>query len=121
MKKKALIIGTGLAGLSTALRLTKNGYEVEMVEKYHQPGGRLNLLEKDGFKFDMAPTFFSMSYEFTELINYCGISMPFEFVELDPLYSVHFEGDKRSYLIHKNPQFRFNIYLYSFYFRYLNF
>ncbi len=104
MTKKALVIGTGLAGLSTALRLTKHGYEVEMVDKYHQPGGRLNLLEKDGFKFDMAPTFFSMSYEFTELINYCGIEMPFEFVELDPLYSVHFEGDKRSYLIHKNIQ-----------------
>lgn len=104
MAKKALVIGTGLAGLSTALRLTKHGYEVEMVDKYHQPGGRLNLLEKDGFKFDMAPTFFSMSYEFTELINYCGIEMPFEFVELDPLYSVHFEGDKRSYLIHKNIQ-----------------
>ncbi len=104
MKKKALIIGTGLAGLSTALRLIKNGYEVEMVEKYHQPGGRLNLLEKDGFKFDLAPTFFSMSYEFNELINYCGIDMPFEFVELDPLYSVHFEGDNRSYLIHKNIQ-----------------
>jgi phytoene desaturase len=102
MKKKALIVGTGLAGLSTALRLTTDGYEVEMVEKYHRPGGRLNLLEKDGFKFDMAPTFFSMSYEFKELADYCKIKMPFEFVELDPLYSVHFEGDKRSYLIYKD-------------------
>ncbi len=102
MKKKALIVGTGLAGLSTALRLTTDGYEVEMVEKYHRPGGRLNLLEKDGFKFDMAPTFFSMSYEFKELADYCKIKMPFEFVELDPLYSVHFEGDERSYLIYKD-------------------
>ncbi|RKD91810.1 phytoene desaturase [Mangrovibacterium diazotrophicum] len=102
MAKKALIVGTGLAGLSTALRLTSKGYEVEMVEKYHQPGGRLNLLEKDGFKFDMAPTFFSMSYEFKELADYCNIPMPFEFVELDPLYAVHFEGDKRSYLIYKD-------------------
>ncbi|WP_299578720.1 phytoene desaturase family protein [uncultured Sunxiuqinia sp.] len=102
MKKKVLIVGTGLAGLSTALRLTTDGYEVEMVEKYHQPGGRLNLLTQNGFKFDMAPTFFSMSYEFKELAKYCKIAMPFEFVELDPLYAVHFEGDSRSYLIHKN-------------------
>ncbi|MGQ8338843.1 phytoene desaturase family protein [Sunxiuqinia sp. A32] len=102
MAKKALIVGTGLAGLSTALRLSTRGYHVEMVEKYHQAGGRLNLLEKDGFRFDMAPTFFSMSYEFNELINECGIEMPFEFVELDPLYAVHFEGDKRSYLIYKD-------------------
>ncbi|MHA7112373.1 phytoene desaturase family protein [Sunxiuqinia elliptica] len=102
MKKKVLIVGTGLAGLSTALRLSTNGYEVEMVEKYHRPGGRLNLLEKDGFKFDMAPTFFSMSYEFQELADACNIKVPFEFVELDPLYAVHFEGDEKAYLIHKN-------------------
>jgi len=102
MQKKVLIIGTGLGGLTTALRLSSRGYEVEMVEKYHQAGGRLNLLEKDGFKFDMAPTFFSMSYEFQQLIEDCNIKMPFEFVELDPLYSVHFEGDERSYLIYKD-------------------
>ena len=102
MQKRVLIIGTGLGGLTTALRLSGRGYEVVMVEKYHQAGGRLNLLEKDGFKFDMAPTFFSMSYEFQELIKDCNIQMPFEFVELDPLYSVHFEGDNRSYLIYKD-------------------
>ena len=102
MQKKVFIIGTGLGGLTTALRLSSRGYQIEMVEKYHQAGGRLNLLEKDGFKFDMAPTFFSMSYEFQELIEDCNIKMPFEFVELDPLYSVHFEGDQRSYLIYKD-------------------
>ena len=102
MSKKILIIGTGLGGLTTALRLASKGYQVEMVEKYHRAGGRLNLLEKDGFKFDMAPTFFSMSYEFQELVKDCNIKMPFEFVELDPLYSVHFEGDERNYLIYKD-------------------
>ena len=102
MQKKVLIIGTGLGGLTTALRLASRGFQVEMVEKYHRAGGRLNLLEKDGFKFDMAPTFFSMSYEFQELVKDCNIKMPFEFVELDPLYSVHFEGDSRSYLIYKD-------------------
>jgi phytoene desaturase len=102
MQKTTLIIGTGLGGLTTALRLASRGWKVDMVEKYHRAGGRLNLLEKDGFKFDMAPTFFSMSYEFQELIKDCNIEMPFEFVELDPLYSVHFEGDQRSYLIYKD-------------------
>lgn len=102
MASKVLIIGSGLGGLTTALRLSSKGFEVEMVEKYHQAGGRLNLLEKDGFKFDLGPTFFSMSYEFQELIKDCNIEMPFEFVELDPLYSVHFEGDQRSYLIYKD-------------------
>lgn len=102
MQKKVLIIGTGLGGLTTALRLSSRGYQVEMVEKHHRAGGRLNLIEKDGFKFDLGPTFFSMSYEFQELIKDCNIAMPFEFVELDPLYAVNFEGDKRNYLIYKD-------------------
>ena len=101
-KKKALIIGTGLGGLATALRLAKRGYEVEMVEKNIQPGGRLNKLEKDGFTFDLGPTFFSMSYEFDEFVKYCDIEMPFEFVELDPLYSVNFMGEDKNYLIYKD-------------------
>ena len=100
--KKALIIGTGLGGLATALRLAKRGYEVEMVEQNHQAGGRLNQLKKDGFVFDLGPTFFSMSYEFEEFIKYCDIRMPFEFVELDPLYAVNFMGEKKNYLIYKD-------------------
>ena len=102
MSKKVLIIGTGLGALSTALRLSRRGYQIEMVEKYHKAGGRLNLLEKDGFKWDLAPTFFSMSYEFDELMKDAGMKKPFSFIELDPLYSVHFEGDQRKYLIYKN-------------------
>jgi phytoene desaturase len=99
---KALIVGTGLGGLTTALRLAKKGYTVEMVEKYHQAGGRLNQLNKDGFSWDLGPSFFSMSYEFTEFVKSCGIEMPFEFVELDPLYSVNFSGSKHNYLIYKD-------------------
>ncbi|MFW5916275.1 MAG: phytoene desaturase family protein, partial [Bacteroidota bacterium] len=102
MKKQVLIIGSGLGGLTTALRLAKDGYKVEMVEKYHQAGGRLNQLKKDGFTFDMAPTFFSMSYEFKEFIDYMNIDMPFEFVELDPLYQVNFSGSNRFYTIFKD-------------------
>jgi phytoene desaturase len=102
MKKKVLIVGTGLGGLTTALRLTKQGYLVEMVEKYHQPGGRLNQIRKDGFKWDMGPTFFSMSYEFKEFIESTGITMPFEFVDLDPLYTVNFANSDRSFTIYKD-------------------
>jgi phytoene desaturase len=99
---KALIVGTGLGGLTTALRLASRGYEVEMVEKYHQAGGRLNQIKKDGFSWDLGPSFFSMSYEFEEFIKFCGIEMPFEFVELDPLYAVNFRGSDKNYLIYKD-------------------
>jgi phytoene desaturase len=63
MSKKVLVIGSGLGALSTALRLSTRGYQVEIVEKHNRAGGRLNLLQKDGFTFDVGPSFFSMSYE----------------------------------------------------------
>jgi len=101
-RKKVLIIGTGLGGLATGMRLASKGYQVEFVEKYHIPGGRLNLIEKDGFSFDMGPSFFSMSYEFKELFEYCGIPNPLTLNELNPLYAVYFEGRKKPFLIYKD-------------------
>lgn len=102
MPKKVLIIGTGLGALATALRLSSRGFTVEMVEKHHRAGGRLNLLEKDGFTFDVGPSFFSMSYEFTELFKDCGIPNPLELEELDPVYSVQFAHREKPFMIYKD-------------------
>ena len=100
--KKVLIIGSGLGGLTTALRLSRRGFKVELLEKIDQAGGRLNQLKRDGFTWDMAPSFFSMSYEFKEFVKDAEILMPFEFVELDPIYTVNFRDSGKSYKIYKN-------------------
>ncbi|HDR90335.1 MAG TPA: phytoene desaturase [Bacteroidetes bacterium] len=102
MNKHVIIVGTGLGGLSAGLRLASRGYRVTFVEKNRQPGGRLNQLKKDGFTFDIGPSFFSMPYEFVELVNDCGLKMPFEFVELDPLYTVHFRGSNKKFSLYKD-------------------
>src|SRR6056297_1950669 len=102
MSKKVLIIGSGLGGISTALRLQKAGCDVTVVEKFHQPGGRLNQLQKDGFTFDMGPTFFSMSYEYHDFIRACDINPNIEFVSLDPLYTVNFKDNHAPYTIYKD-------------------
>jgi phytoene desaturase len=102
VSKKALIVGTGLGGLTTAMRLAHAGYQVEMVEKYHQAGGRLNQIKKDGFTWDLGPSFFSMTYEFDNFFKDIGIKAPFEFVELDPLYTVNIMNDPRKYTIYKD-------------------
>ncbi|HRX10474.1 MAG TPA: phytoene desaturase family protein [Draconibacterium sp.] len=102
MSKSVIIAGTGLGGLSTGLRLASRGYKVTFVEKARQPGGRLNQLKKDGFTFDVGPSFFSMPYEFEELVEDCGITMPFEFVELEPLYTVNFRGSDKKYFLYKD-------------------
>jgi phytoene desaturase len=102
MAKSVLIVGAGLGGLATALRLAKKGYKVEVVEKNSQAGGRLNQLKKDGFTFDTGPSFFSMSYEFTDFARDCNISLPFKYFALDPLYSVNFRGNPKTYFLYKD-------------------
>ena len=102
MSKSVLIVGTGLGGLSTGLRLATRGFHVTFVEKFSQPGGRLNQIKKEGFTFDVGPSFFSMPYEFEELVNDCDIQMPFDFVELDPLYTVNFRDSEKKFYIYKD-------------------
>src|SRR5688572_25052789 len=101
--KSVLIIGSGLGGLSTALRLATKGYAVTLLEKGENAGGRLNELKQDGFTFDMGPSFFSMSYEFDELFADCKIENPLEYQQLDPLYTVNFAGEEKRYHIYMDP------------------
>lgn len=102
MKKSVLVVGAGLGGLATALRLAKKGFKVTIIEKNHQAGGRLNQIKKDGFTFDTGPSFFSMSYEFEEFARDCGIKLPFEYFELDPLYTVNISDNPKTYFLHKD-------------------
>jgi phytoene desaturase len=102
MNNHVIVVGAGIGGLATALRLAKKGYRVEMIEKNHQAGGRLNQIKKDGFTFDTGPSFFSMSYEFKEFARDCNIELPFEYVELDPLYSVNFSNNPKTFFLYKD-------------------
>ena len=102
MNKKVIIIGAGLGGISTALRLSHKGYKVTILEKHKSAGGRLNILEADGFRFDMGPSFMSMTYELDELFKSIGRKNPVELIELDPLYQVFFEGKKNPRRIWKS-------------------
>jgi len=58
--KKAIVIGAGIAGLATCLRLIKKGYQVTVVEKNSYTGGKLHALEQDGYRFDLGPSLFTM-------------------------------------------------------------
>jgi phytoene desaturase len=100
--KKVIIVGAGLGSLATALRLSHQGYAVTILEKEDKAGGRLNILKKDGFTFDVGPSFFSMSYEFHELFNSINEPIPFELNELNPLYTVNIAGSNRVFQIYKD-------------------
>lgn len=102
MVRNILIVGSGIGGLSLALRLAKRGHRIKILEKHNKAGGRLNQISKDGFTFDTGPSFFSMSYEFEQFARECNIKLPFKYKELEPLYTVNFAGDSKTYLLYKD-------------------
>jgi phytoene desaturase len=87
MPKKALIIGAGIAGIATAIRLAVKGYTVEVFEANSYPGGKLAEFEKDGFRFDAGPSLFTMPQYVDELFKLAGKepSDYFEYQKLDVL------------------------------------
>ena len=54
--KKAIIIGSGFSGLSSAAFLAKSGVKVTIIEKNSQLGGRARMLKHMGYSFDMGPS-----------------------------------------------------------------
>jgi len=66
---KAIIIGSGVAGLATAVRLAAAGNEVTVLESAATYGGKMGLLEQDGFRFDTGPSLFTMPYLVDDLLK----------------------------------------------------
>lgn len=58
--KKVIVIGSGIAGLSAAACLAKEGFDVTVLEKNATPGGRARKFKVDGFVFDMGPSWYWM-------------------------------------------------------------
>jgi phytoene desaturase len=87
MPKKALIIGAGIAGIATAIRLATKGYAVEVFEANSYPGGKLSEFEKDGFRFDAGPSLFTMPQYVDELFKLAGKNPSdyFKYQKLDVL------------------------------------
>lgn len=72
MGQKVAIVGAGIGGLATAVRLAKHNYEVDVYEKLPECGGRNHILQDHGFKFDMGPSFVLMPDFLREIFSYCG-------------------------------------------------
>lgn len=96
-KQKVVVIGSGFAGLSAATTLADQGYEVTLLEKNSSPGGRARLLEAEGFKYDMGPSWYWMPDVFERYFNRFGkkTSDYYELIRLDPGYTIVFGEDDR--------------------------
>ncbi len=96
--KNVIIIGAGIGGLASAVRLLSRGYNVIIYEKESSIGGKVNILETKHFKFDLTASILMMPKEYKEIFSYANRDYKdyISLIKLDPIYRVFF-SDKSKY------------------------
>ena len=100
MTKKVIVIGSGFGGLASALRLRAKGYEVTLLEKHPDLGGRARVFKKGNFIYDGGPTVITAPYLIEELFSLFNkkISNYVKIVPLDLWYRFVFnDGETFDY------------------------
>ncbi len=92
--KRVAVIGSGFAGIAAASCLARRGYDVTVYEKNATLGGRAQLWEKDGFRFDLGPSWYWMPDVFEEYFARFGTTPGHQYTlkRLDPSYRVFLPG-----------------------------
>lgn len=98
--EEVVVIGGGLGGLATAIRMQAAGYPVTLLEKRHQLGGRAGVFERDGFIFDTGPTIITPPFLVDDLFKAAGrdASDYVQLIKIDPKYRMYFpDGTQMDY------------------------
>ncbi|MFM2367829.1 MAG: hypothetical protein RL619_125 [Bacteroidota bacterium] len=95
MKKKITIIGSGFSALAASCYLAKSGHEVAVFEKNDTIGGRARQLKRDGFTFDMGPSWYWMPDVFERFFADFDKKTTdyYELIKLSPAYRVYYGID----------------------------
>ncbi|MFK7968979.1 MAG: phytoene desaturase family protein [Bacteroidia bacterium] len=90
-----IVIGAGFAGMAAAARLAQQGFDVTVLEKHEQSGGRARVWKKDGFTFDMGPSWYWMPDVFDDYFALFGkkVSDYYHLERLDPSYRIYYGQD----------------------------
>ncbi|MCC7556684.1 MAG: NAD(P)-binding protein [Methanoculleus marisnigri] len=93
---RAVIVGAGFGGLSVAALLAKGDFDVTVIEKNEQPGGRASVHRDNGFTFDMGPSWYLMPDVYDRFFAEFGKSPTdyFPLARLDPSYRVFFADER---------------------------
>ncbi|MBL8182339.1 MAG: phytoene desaturase [Blastocatellia bacterium] len=103
-QKRLVIIGGGIGGLGCAGLFARKGYDVTLVEKNEHLGGRANIFEADGFRFDMGPSWYLAPDIFEHFFKLMGerVEDHLDLIKLDPSYRIFFRSDSSSLDIHSD-------------------
>ncbi len=104
MNKKVVVIGAGIGGLGAAGLFAKKGYDVTVLEKNENFGGRANIFEASGFRFDMGPSWYLAPDLFEHYFNLLGETVDdyLDLKRLAPSYRIFFRNDPANLDIHSD-------------------
>ncbi|HEX5817719.1 MAG TPA: phytoene desaturase family protein [Gemmatimonadales bacterium] len=90
--RSAIVVGAGIGGLATAVRLAHAGWQVKVLEKHGGPGGRAGVWQSEGFTFDTGPSLVMMVEYWQKLFQDVGRRFEdyVELVQIDPCYRIRF-------------------------------
>lgn len=78
------IIGAGLGGLAVSCLLAKKGHHVTILEKNDQPGGKINEVRANGFRFDTGPSLLTMPFILESLFESCDVEIN-DYLDIQPV------------------------------------
>jgi phytoene desaturase len=95
--KQAIVIGSGVGGLATAIRLAHKGYKVQVFEANSYYGGKATKIEKDGFFWGFGPSLFTFPELLDELFEMCGRkpSDYYSYKRIDPICNYFYPDGTR--------------------------
>jgi phytoene desaturase len=91
--KKAIVIGSGVAGLAISIRLVKKGYDVHVYESQNKVGGKVSWIEKGGYKWGLGASLLTLPELIDELFLLADENPKdyYEYIRLDPITRYFFE------------------------------